>query len=238
MYRICTLLLIILISAQTAVEAARTVVTSRPAYRPYYASPARRYNRPYYYNNNNYYNPYSRTRTIYQPSPYRRRLINRSAYNQVSSLTDLNALEKYALNKSFSKDSDLERLQRLEMQAFGAIQQGDVNTRYDNVRSAILSRPKQNYKTSWLRNLSNYFNGQMTGFTPSIGSSNYFPYTTSFNPVNPYNSMGNFNYNQYPTVYDNGRSFGYGTSPFNQGYRNYNYNFRCVYKLIFEESKS
>ncbi len=222
MYRILTFLLLITLLIETPAEASRTVVTSRPAYRPYYASPAHRYNhsRPRYYNNN-YYNPYNRTGTIYQPSPYRRRLFNRSP--RVSSFSDLNALEKYALNKNFKNESDIERLQRLETETFGAVQTGDIAGRYDNVRNAILSRPKQNYKTSWLRNLGNYFSGQMTGFTPSIGGTDYFPYTTSFNPVNPYNSPGNFSYNQYPTVYDNGRSFGWGTSPFNRGYRTNDY---------------
>ena len=46
------------------------------------------------------------------------------------------ALEQYTLNRNFTRESDLERLQRLEMQAFGAVQQGDINTRYDNVRNA------------------------------------------------------------------------------------------------------
>ena len=75
------------------------------------------------------------------------------------------------LNRNFTRESDLERLQRLEMQAFGAVQQGDINTRYDNVRNAILSRPKNNYRTSLIRNIGNFFGGQLTGFTPSFNSS-------------------------------------------------------------------
>ena len=225
MHRIVTFLLMIFLFGTTHAEAARTVVTSRPAYRPYYNNRPMYHHRHNYYNRrpNYYYNPAINNRRIYTPSPLQRRYYNNGYLNQVSSFSDLSSLEKYALNKSFSRESDLDRLQRLEMQAFGAIQQGDINTRYDNVRSAILSRPKQNYKTSWLRNLGNYFSGQMTGFTPPIGTSNYIPYTTSFNPVNPYNSWNNFNYNQYPTVYDNGRSYGWGTSPFNRGYRTNNY---------------
>ena len=85
-----------------------------------------------------------------------------------SGFSDIQALEKYALNRTYSRDNNLARLQRLEMQAFGAVQQGDPYERYENVRSALLSRPKQNYKTSVLKNLSNYFSGQLTGYTPSF----------------------------------------------------------------------
>ena len=123
------------------VYASRTVVTQTPYNGNYYNS----YNNPYFYRD--YHN---RRRGVYNPY-----------------YSEMNALEKYAFNRNFSRENNLERLQRLEMQAFGAIQQGDFNTRYDNVRSAILSRPKAHTNSSIWRNIGDYFSGQMTGFTPS-----------------------------------------------------------------------
>ena len=160
------------------------------------------YYQPYY---NSYDDPY------YQP------------YNNYTNFSDLGALEKYALNKTFNRESPLQRLQRLETQAFGAVQSGDLDTRYENVREAILSRPKDNFRTSLLRNLSNYLSGQMTGFTPSFGSSNPYPYATSFNPMNTYSNPNAFSYNQFPTTYDNGRTMSYGNGPFKGGYTINNY---------------
>ena len=57
----------------------------------------------------------------------------------------------------------------MEQLAFGAIQSGDYDTRYKNVETAILSRPKNNYrKKSLLSSIGDYFSGQLTGFTPSL----------------------------------------------------------------------
>ena len=166
--------------------ATRTVVTQSPYYyNPNFnqiqTRPYHHYNRPY----RQYYNP---------------------CY-KCSNFSDINALEKYTMNRNFTRESDIQRLERLEMQAFGALQNGDINTRYENVRSAILSRPKQNYRTSFLRNIGDYFAGQTTGYTPSIGSSN--PFINSF-------SRGN-----YPTNYGNS-AFTEFSGPF--GTRGYNLN--------------
>ena len=108
------------------------------------------------------------------------------------SKKNINALEKYALNKSYRNESDIERLIRLENLAFGATQIGDLNTRYNNVEQAILARPKNNFRTSTLNNLTNYFIGQSTGFTPNIFRNNYknlsnfnsYPYIPSYSNNN------------------------------------------------------
>jgi len=88
--------------------------------------------------------------------------------NPYLSGSDLSALEKYALNKTYRRESDLARLERLENLAFGATQIGDIGSRYTNVENAILSRPKFGTKNSILNNIANYFSGSPTGFTPSI----------------------------------------------------------------------
>ncbi len=223
MYRIIfslILLLGILVSNISLVVEARTIVTRTPAYRSYYNRPSRgfrhnNYRRPSHYNN---YNRLYNNRRYYNSYP-QRRFFNRGYYT-TSSLSDLGALEKYTLNKNYNRDSDLERLERLEMEAFGAIQNGDINTRYDNVRTAILSRPKQNYKTSFWRNIGNYFSGQMTGFTPSFDNDPFF-------------SNSSFGSTPYPTTYGNSSVSQY-SSPFGSCSRinNYGTGSGCGVKIL------
>ena len=165
---------------------------------PHYPMPMTNGYNSAFYNSNNTLR-YSNNR----PNRYYRNV------NIPSSFSDINALEKYTLNRNFSRESDLERLQRLEMQAFGAVQNGDINTRYDNVRNAILSRPKQNYKTTFLGNLANYFSGQMTGYTPNFDSDPFF-------------SDSSFTRTLYPTTYGN-QNFDSYSNPWGKGYRINNY---------------
>ena len=176
MYRFIFLLIFSIFLSTYCFAATRTVVTRQPYYN---------YNSPY---NTAYYGG------SYVPPKYR---YNNNKYTS-SSFSDLNDLEKYALNKNFFKDSELSRLERLEKQAFGEVRQGDIITRYNNVRNAILSRPKQTYKTSLLRSIGDYFSGQTTGITPSLNSNDYdinsnfttFPYGSSSatNYSNPWGS--------------------------------------------------
>lgn len=203
MYRFLITLAILTLLSPLTLAASRTVVTRTPVYhRPACHNPYHRHNNNHYrhhntWNNNAYRNP---SRVIYnrRPTVFNNRSISSSSFS------DLGALEKYALNRNYSRESDLQRLQRLEMEAFGAIQSGDLNCRYDNVRNAILSRPKQNYKTSLLRNIGNYFNGQMTGFTPSFSNDPFF-------------SNSGFATTQFPTNFGNQSIVDYGSGPFNRG---------------------
>lgn len=143
MYRFFILLLFASIS-MPVFSVTRTVVTQTPVYNPYYGA---------YYGGD--YMPQRRYRYGRQTA---------------SMFPDINDLERYAMNKNFLRENDRSRLERLETLAFGSIQDGDYRTRYNNVRNAILSRPKQNCKTSILRSIGNYFGGQLTGFTPPITS--------------------------------------------------------------------
>jgi len=91
---------------------------------------------------------------------------------------NLSALEKYAMNRIFPKESELNRLERLEELTFGSVQSGDIQSRYKNVESAILASPQNNYKQSWRNNFNNFLIGQPTGITPNISpffSQNYNP---------------------------------------------------------------
>ena len=106
--------------------------------------------------------------------------------NYYLSSNDLSALEKYAMNKTYQRENDLKRLERLENLAFGSTQNGDIFSRYRNVEDAILSRPQPvTTKRSFLGNLANYFAGQATGFTPNL-----MPYSN-------FNSLGGFSSNPY-----------------------------------------
>lgn len=111
---------------------------------------------------------------------------------------DLAALERYSMNKVYPKENPLSRLERLENLAFGSIQSGDIHSRYKNVETAILSRPKSNIKHNVLGNLTNYFRGQTTGITPTIydGFGNYMPAYDNF-MHNGSSGIGNSKINQY-----------------------------------------
>ena len=195
MYRVFLSLLILsaaLLNPLFVLAESRTIVTRRPVYNNRFNN--RHYHRP----PNRYYN---NRRPYYRPNNFHPRR---------SSFSDLSALEQYTLNRNFTRESDLERLQRLEMQAFGAVQQGDINTRYDNVRNAILSRPKNNYRTSLIRNIGNFFGGQLTGFTPSFNS--------SFDDDPFFSSNSSFTTTQFPSTFGSTSTTGY-SSPFGKGYR-------------------
>ena len=136
------------------VFASQTIVTRYPYYQNSFM------HSPYY---NNYYNQENRFRHQYYP-PSPRYSVNHN----------LNALEKYTFNRNYIGDSNLARLERLERQAFGTVQSGDIASRFQNVQNAILSRPKVNYQKSFLRNIGDFFAGQMTGYTPSFDNQNFW----------------------------------------------------------------
>lgn len=149
----------------------------------------------------------------YINNPYYRQ----NSYYQTEVLPrDLSALEKYSMNKVYSRENPIHRLERLENLAFGAIQYGDVKSRYKNVENAILSRPKMSSRKTALGTLANYFAGQATGITPSIfdGYNNIMPSYNTYSQMNP-SGFGNMRINQY----SNG-IFGGGYSIFNNNHGN------------------
>lgn len=157
-------------------------------------------NRPRINNYNGYYNPYyDGNMQYYRQNPY-------YEYNR-----NLNELERYAFNRNYRRESNLQRLERLESLAFGAIQNGDIASRYRNVENAILSRPQNNYKRSVIGNIANYFAGQATGITPSIGD---------YASLSGFSTYSNPNYNnQRYEQYSNG-IFGSGWGLENQSFGN------------------
>lgn len=204
---------------------AQTVVTRRPVHNRYYNRGFHHYPAKKTYNNG-YSNRYYKRRPSRTFFNNRNNSFfnNRRYYNTPgfsTSFSDIGMLENYILNKNYKNESDLERLERLEMQAFGAIQSGDINSRYDNVRSAILSRPQPTrVKNSLLNTVSNFFGGQMTGFTPSLDNDPFF--ADSF-----------FNQNPYPTTYGTQSAASY-SRPFGGGshIQNFGTGSTCGIQLI------
>ena len=139
-------------------------------------------------------------------------------YNPYVPKDDLYALEKYALNKTYRRENDLQRLERLENLAFGARQSGDLYSRYKNVENAILSRPKYGTRQSVLSNIANYFAGQATGFTPNLIQyptyNNYGGFSSNPYMFTPSSNYGNSNYEQYTNGIFGG---GWGVSGQNYG---------------------
>ena len=191
-YKIFSLLFLFCLISQICY--AQTNVYKRQHYNPYrYSNPYRNYS-PYYAYRDNYYS----NGGYYSPN-----------------FTDMSALERYALNKNYSGETELMRLQRLERLAFGAIQQGDFNRRYENVKGAILSRPQAvngrvNNKSIW-RTVGDYFGGQLTGYTPSI----------SAHPMNPDWDIRDAYQSPFDTNsgYGNSKYVEYNNSPFSRGYQ-------------------
>jgi hypothetical protein len=181
MYKFIFIITVLVISAP--VFAQRVIQTQEPFWNPNYIPQSAYYG--------GYYNPRSR---------YVR--------NYGSRFADINDLERYATGKNFFRESDITRIERMELIAFGAVQEGDINSRYANVRNAILSRPKQNNKTSLLKSIGNYFTGQMTGFTPSVDSysnSGLFPFADDTN-------FGKSSYSDYSSPWGSGQQYNnYGT---------------------------
>lgn len=135
------------------------------------------------------------------------------------SRNNINSLERYVFDKTYRRQSDLERLERLENLAFGAIQNGDINDRFRRVETAILSRPKSNIKRSVLGNIANYFVGTATGITPSVFSDNGSNYNMlgGFSDFYPYPNYSNHTMEQYSNGMFGGRGWGFSGNDFGTG---------------------
>lgn len=145
-----------------------------------------------------YYNQYNHRYIMPYSNPY-----NRSYYsgggNLSENFTDWSAQKEYALRKNYIVNNKLDRLQRLERQIFGAVQQGDFDERYQRVREAVSMHPPKPIQKSVLRRISDYFAGQITGFEPPV--SDDFIYESD-----------------YLNGYGNTSSYSHRTNPWNQGY--------------------
>lgn len=168
------------------------------------------YHRHYY--NNNYYNPY--TGNYYNSQPniqyrqpydgyYGRPIIYRTKVNRKSSISDgeklvanqfsgIEKLEKQIMLQTYEYDSAKNRIERLEQRLFGAVQEGDLASRFETLKIASRNynsfssntsnysaqnsyRPPiftgmsgSNWKNTLWRNFKNQFIGMPTGITPAM----------------------------------------------------------------------
>lgn len=188
MYRkffiIAALPIILSVIMQSEVLAQRTVVTRTPYYN---------YNP---YRHNAYYHPYNANKYYQTRRTYPRNFTQGIEQEHIANLD------------RYYGESELERLQRLERRIFGAVQQGDFDTRYERVREAVLSQPKQSVTKTVLRKINDYFEGQLTGFEPPITEE----YLNQSEPAF---------YN--PSDYGRSSTYSYGTNPWYNGYRTNNH---------------
>src|SRR5574344_229365 len=141
-------------------------------------------------------------------------------------LRDLNRLEDTFFKTRYKEDTELERINRLEFRAYGAIQSGTEEERLNKLKKTALSyrsarvvdleneyspyyqQPIYQSGNGWhgfFGNMGNYFNGVPTGFTPPINSGYYN------------NSYHNDGYD----LYNNQSSKAYRTN-YGWGYKNNN----------------
>lgn len=161
-----------------------------------------------------------------------------SNYNQINrypniSTNVLSKLERQAFNQAYPEYNPLRRIERLEQQILGATQSGDVNARYEFLKTAAKSYRPQNYaRTDTGKALSSVagtgtkrgllgslggIGGVMTGFSPQI------------DPYSAYGSGGNYSgYNPYacmsssPGYSTDGGYSSTGPFGFSRGYYNSN----------------
>lgn len=164
-----------------------------------------------------------------------------SNFNQINKFPNisqsvLSKMESKVLNQTYPQNGPERRIERLEEKMLGAVQSGDLSARYEALK--IASRAYNNTENipvqggRWkglTQSLSSAFSdGDMTGFTPPIGTypsnftdlgsstSGYSGSYTSYNNANPFSRFGNSynNYNPYSNPYLNPYGNRYG------GYRN------------------
>lgn len=140
-------------------------------------------------------------------------ILNFNQLNKYSNISKkvLSRIELKVLSQDYPQNSPERRIERLEQQIFGAIQSGDIDSRYQALVLAARTYRQNNQdysssapQTGWkniAQNISDSFSGgTMTGFTP---------------PINPYYNNYNDNYNTYNNRYNSYPS-GHGSY---QGYR-------------------
>lgn len=137
----------------------------------------------------------------------------------------LSRLEAQMFNQNFNTYSPQNRIERLEQKLFGAVQTGDLNTRYRALQMAARNYRQTNMPTQIAQNtgsggvwrnilggLTTNMGGVMTGFTPPMG-----PYYDPYSCNGGYNNFNTFNPNPY------GMYRGYRSNTgYYDGYRNFN----------------
>ena len=155
-------------------------------------------------------------------------------FNQINALPNisknsLSGMEAKILRKKYEQNTDENRIERLEEQIFGAVQSGELSSRFETLKTASKNynqnqnlsqyapaynqNPVANGQRGWkgiVGNLGSMLmgGGMMTGFTPSI------------DPFNTSNSAYNNNGNNYNSNGGNGGN-GLYSNGYNGGMNNF-----------------
>lgn len=153
-----------------------------------------------------------------------------SNFNQINKYPNisknvLSKMEAKVFNQNFQQNSPELRIERLEQRIFGAVQSGDINSRYDALIAASKNyntNPVNNYYSNplatggWkgiLGSLGNaMLGGNMTGFTPPIN-----PYYNNYGYNDPYSNPGQ----GYGIYRGNRTNNGIGGYSYNDNFTNY-----------------
>lgn len=178
--------------------------------------------------------------TTYPSAPVTQRLDNViSNFNQLNkypniSRNNLSKIESKIFGQSFPQNSTDRRVERLEQQMFGAIQGGEMVTRYKNLLTASKNFNEDKIISSYyptpmgaprLRNVLGNFNnmgGNMTGSTPPIDPNTDFDNDFSNSSLGGNSPFAGFGPGSGSGVY---RSYGTNNGPFGystgQSFNNY-----------------
>lgn len=168
-------------------------------------------------------------------------------YNQISkypniSKSGLSKMETAVFNQTYPQNNPERRIERLEQQMLGAVQSGNLDSRYNTLKAASRSyaNPKNNpnyYKKAGLmqriRDNFGNSNGYMTGYTPQVNPYNDFQPGVSGNSYNPYGGYG-----KSPSFYNLGGQGSSGTSSivtpygYADGYQNFNTQTGCGVTIL------
>lgn len=153
-----------------------------------------------------------------------------SNFNQINkypniSQGELSKLENRIFSQSFSSNNPERRIERLEQQVFGAVQSGDLVSRYEALRMAAKS---YNANRNNIYNPNSIAQGGWKGIAANIGNAMLGGTMTGFTPpINPYYASGsgyNNPYNAYSNPIAGGRSGIYRGCEVNRGLGGYSYN--------------
>lgn len=173
--------------------------------------------------------------TTYPSSTNTQRIDNIiSNFNQMNkypniSRNELSRLESRVFNQAFPQSNAQNRIERLEQQVFGAVQSGELDSRYEALKIAAKTyNPNAIYAPNNIIPSNRGWKGVVSGLGNSLLGGNMMGGTmlggtmTGFTPpINPYNTYdnvytnGNNRYNNYNS-YANPYSPGYGMY---KGYR-------------------
>lgn len=134
-----------------------------------------------------------------------------SNFNQINKYPNisrniLSRMENKVFSQTFQQNTPERRVERLEQQVFGAVQSGDVQTRYENLLTAVKDYSNINQNSTDSYNPANIANGGWKGLVGMLGSSLLGGSMTGFTPpITPY-----------------GNSYGYNTPYMNNGMNSMN----------------